>query len=586
MRLTGLGVSPGIGIGKALVAQARHARPALPRAAERRVASSWSASTRRASGRAHQLQQIRQRIAQSAGAEHAYMFDAQLLMLDDPMLIDRAAAIIRDERLNAGSALQRALDEISRALRRGEDAYLRERKGDVARRRRTAADEPAGRRRSARLFKDLEGPSGARRRRAHTVDDRAARLAAARRARHRRGQLDVPHRDPGAVDPRPGGRRAARRQRASSRRARWSPSTASTGEVFVDPGPDALADIEARSQQAARAYEQSLDEYRDAAAGHRGRRADSPRGQRRDCRTTRRARGSAAPRASGCIRSEFLLGGASGARRWPRRRSTSVYRRLIEAWRAGRVTVRTFDVSEAQLGLTGHAEGARAPLGLRGMRLSLAIDDVFQAQLRALLRAAAHGPLRIMFPFVSGVEELRAARAAVAPRRGRTAQRAAMPVPDVPIGIMIEVPSAALTADLLAERSGLLQHRHQRSDPVLPGRRSHRRPRLAPVRAAAPGDPAHAAARRARARRRARGSRCRSAARWPPTRCCCRCWSASACASSAWRRPPSRSPSRCCAACSIRDAARAGRPGAQAATAAEVETGAGGVCCRRSRTAT
>ncbi len=51
---------------------------------------------------------------------------------------------------------------------------------------------------------------------------------------------------------------------------------------------------------------------------------------------------------------------------------------------------------------------------MRGVRLSLAIDEIFQAQLRALLRAAAHGPLRIMFPFVSGLEELRAARAAVA----------------------------------------------------------------------------------------------------------------------------------------------------------------------------
>jgi phosphotransferase system enzyme I (PtsI) len=77
---------------------------------------------------------------------------------------------------------------------------------------------------------------------------------------------------------------------------------------------------------------------------------------------------------------------------------------------------------------------------------------VFQAQLRALLRAAAHGPLRIMFPFVSGLEELRAARAAVA--RATEALRArGEPAPDVPIGIMIELPSAALTADLLASEA-------------------------------------------------------------------------------------------------------------------------------------
>ena len=116
----------------------------------------------------------------------------------------------------------------------------------------------------------------------------------------------------------------------------------------------------------------------------------------------------------------------------------------------GRVTVRTFDVTEAQMGLTHGAEPTRSPLGLRGLRLSLSFDEVFQAQLRALLRAAAHGPLRIMFP----VRHRRrgAARGADGGRPGGrgAARAAACSVPDVPIGIMIEVPSAALTIDLLA----------------------------------------------------------------------------------------------------------------------------------------
>ncbi len=117
------------------------------------------------------------------------------------------------------------------------------------------------------------------------------------------------------------------------------------------------------------------------------------------------------------------------------------------------MTVRTFDISEPQLRIE-HAgiEGTRSPLGLRGIRLSLALDEIFQAQLRALLRAAAHGPLRIMFPFVSGLDELRAARAAVT-RAAESVRARGLSVPDVPIGVMIEVPSAALTADLLAEEA-------------------------------------------------------------------------------------------------------------------------------------
>jgi phosphotransferase system enzyme I (PtsI) len=117
------------------------------------------------------------------------------------------------------------------------------------------------------------------------------------------------------------------------------------------------------------------------------------------------------------------------------------------------VTIRTFDISESQLPLQQMGgDRSRAPLGMRGIRLSLAMDDMFQAQLRALLRAAARGPLRIMFPFVSGLEELRAARAAVI-RAAEALRAGGENVPPVPIGVMIEVPSAAITADLLAEEA-------------------------------------------------------------------------------------------------------------------------------------
>jgi phosphoenolpyruvate-protein phosphotransferase (PTS system enzyme I) len=130
MRLTGLGVSPGVGVGKALLL--RRGAPELrfrippsfvPLEIERLI---------RARERSReQLRQIRERIARSAGTEHAYMFDAQLLMLDDAMLIDRAADIIRTEHLNAGFAIERAFGEIAALFDRAEDEYLRERQGDV-----------------------------------------------------------------------------------------------------------------------------------------------------------------------------------------------------------------------------------------------------------------------------------------------------------------------------------------------------------------------------------------------------------------------------------------------------------------------
>ena len=81
--------------------------------------------------------------------------------------------------------------------------------------------------------------------------------------------------------------------------------------------------------------------------------------------------------------------------------------------------------------------------------MSLTRPELFQVQLRALLRAARHGQLRIMFPFVSGVEQLRRARQMVAEAAAELARRGET-VPRVPIGVMIEIPAAAYTADLLA----------------------------------------------------------------------------------------------------------------------------------------
>src|SRR5262249_56386022 len=131
MHRSGRGVSPGIGIGRAVVIS-RGTRDLRFRVAERRVAREIE---RLHLARAHsreQIDHIKQRIAAAAGAEHAYLFDAQRLMLDDPMLVDRAVEIIRADRLNAESALQRALDELSALFDQLDDPYLRERKGDVA----------------------------------------------------------------------------------------------------------------------------------------------------------------------------------------------------------------------------------------------------------------------------------------------------------------------------------------------------------------------------------------------------------------------------------------------------------------------
>jgi phosphotransferase system enzyme I (PtsI) len=126
---------------------------------------------------------------------------------------------------------------------------------------------------------------------------------------------------------------------------------------------------------------------------------------------------------------------------------------------AGRpATIRTFDLGADKLARflqEAALDEANPALGLRSIRLCLADlgRDLFRAQLRGLLRASAHGPLKIMFPMISGIAELRAAKAML--EEARVALRAAgQPFdPHVKVGIMIEMPSAALTADQLAQEA-------------------------------------------------------------------------------------------------------------------------------------
>jgi phosphotransferase system enzyme I (PtsI) len=393
-----------------------------------------------------QLQHIKARMARAAGDDHAYLFDAQLLMLDDAMLLERAASIIREERLNAESALQRALEQISAYFDEVEDSYLRERKGDVADvvgrvcMNLRAAGEPAG------LVKDIDGPLV-------LVADEITPSVIAQLDWHRLAALVT---DVGSWTYHTAILARSIRVPAVAGLHNASAIIApgalvavdgGTGEVLVDPDEQELTSVRAR-QRRREAVEHELDGYRDLPAvtedGVKIRLEANVEAPAEAARAFEQG-----AEGIGLFRSEFLLA-EGGHAALTEEAQYVAYRRLVDAAAGGRVTVRTFDVSEPQLRFDQPAiGGTRSPLGLRGIRLSLALDEIFQAQLRALLRAAVHGSIRIMFPFVSGVDELRAARAAVE-RAAETLRARGEGVPPVPIGVMIEVPSAALTADLLA----------------------------------------------------------------------------------------------------------------------------------------
>ena len=443
-RLTGIGVSPGIAVGRAVVLTERTEVVRFPIPPER--VAEEVAALEQARRRSHaQLTEIRDRLAGGAGHDLAPLFDAQLLILDDSMFLGRARELIETERVNAAWAVHRAYEELCAVFASVEDPYLRERDSDVAdvagrvrmnlRRREGASnDDP---------LRDLDGPT------VLIADELTASLAA---------QLDWSRVLGFATDA--GGRThhtailarslkvpAVVGLRDASRRVR--PGTpvvidGTAGDVDLSPSPEDIA----RAQRLA-------SRRRKPGAGLRPR-PSSPAATldgvtiRLDANVERLDDVPAVIEAGadgiGLFRSEFLLAGRD-AESLSEDQQTAIYRDLLAAVAPRPVTVRTFDLDERPPTAWGGRERRDVRRGLRGLRLGLARPKVLRAQLRALLRAAPAGTLRIMFPFVTSVEELVRVRALLAELTAEVGGGA------VPVGAMIEVPAAALAADLMGRQA-------------------------------------------------------------------------------------------------------------------------------------
>jgi len=156
----------------------------------------------------------------------------------------------------------------------------------------------------------------------------------------------------------------------------------------------------------------------------------------------------------GLFRTEFLFMGHDELPDEQRHYENAIA--VLDKLKGRPATIRTFDLGADKLAPfldAADLEEANPALGLRSIRLCLAElgRPLFHTQLRGLLRASAHGPLKLMFPMISGVAELRATKAVVDEVKAELAAEG-IPFDDrVKLGIMIEMPSAALTADLLAQ---------------------------------------------------------------------------------------------------------------------------------------
>ncbi len=150
----------------------------------------------------------------------------------------------------------------------------------------------------------------------------------------------------------------------------------------------------------------------------------------------------------GLYRTEFLFMARESAP--DEEEQYQAYRTVIEGLGGKPVIIRTMDIGgDKNIAYLNLPEEENPFLGFRALRICLERDDLFLTQLRAILRAAVHGKAMIMFPMVCSLEELRAAKAKVTQAKEQLRERGETYAEQIAIGIMIEIPSAAVIADVL-----------------------------------------------------------------------------------------------------------------------------------------
>jgi len=452
----GLGVSPGIAVGAAHVRETGVVDIPEYTIKKREVAGEEERLTRAVDLAQRQVRRLQYRAKSMKGAaaeELGFLLDAYLHMLEDSRLVRGAKRRISDQRVNAEAAVAREIADISDTFQTMDDAYIAARLDDI---------REVGNRVLINLTKNP-----ARRLSPPPADSIviADTLSPADMAQIDPGQV-------AGVGTMLGG---AEGHTAIMARALELPAVlgahglmdgvrsgntvvidGSAGRIVVNPETATLRAYKARREKMAREAK-ALEHIRSRPARSR----DGTEFQLQanvELPIELEAVQRAGAEGIGLLRSEFLYMNRADVPDIDEQ--FRVLKGIVETMDGRPVTVRTLDLGgeKAADGVLGDIDEAVASaLGLRGIRLSLDREDLLDAQFKAILRAATLGPVRILLPMVSAVSEVRRARRLME-KAATSLKRRKVPVPDPlpPLGVMIEVPGAALAADALAGVSDFL----------------------------------------------------------------------------------------------------------------------------------
>lgn len=443
--LQGMGVSDGIALGRAVYLETRGPEVYRLHISEDQVETEVARLQAAAQHARNELKRIRCRAEEDLGNDLAAIFDAHVLLLSDPNFLGRIEERIRTHHVNAEWAVSKTAEELDDRFAHMDDAYLRERSEDLT---------DVGR----HLLRSLQGI-------AHhdlselpgdvvIVADDLTPSDAIRLGRERVIGFAIES----------GGRTSHTTIIARSLNIPAVVGLVGIMGLLHDDAP-IIVDGETGTV--------ILHPTDEIAARYRRRKAELER-RDRDLLATRELPAvtrdgvgiclmanidlpeeveEVAPFGAagvGLYRSEFLYIEKSPVMP-TEEEHLQLYRRMVELAAPHPAIIRTYDLGGRKLAREMLATHEDNPvLGLRGIRLTLARPDVFRSQIRALYRAGLYGELWIMLPMVSTVEEVRRFRAFAAEVMAELEKEGLPFRPDVRLGVMIEVPAAAMIADVLA----------------------------------------------------------------------------------------------------------------------------------------
>jgi len=445
MLLQGIAVSPGIAIGPIYIVDPEEievqdgnlAKGAIPREKER-----FKNAIRES---IEEVREIREKIALETGEEQARILDAQIDILEDPEAQKQTLAVIEKERKPAAFAYRRILTAVAARLDEADSEYYRGRAIDVRDVRRRMLAHLGGIR--THSLHDLKEPSvivandlppsemallprnmalGF----ATDAGGRTSHTAIMARARGIPAVVGVK----GATD--------------AAQQGAIGIVDGTRGVAIFDPDPGTLQENE-RKRERHRELALKLTELR------------TERCMTADGRVIELGANLEVPEelpsviengadGIGLYRTEFFY---LSRKQLPTEDAQfNAYRSIVEAMNPKPVNIRTLDVGGDKFASYLGTPIEKNPfLGLRGLRFSLQREEIFRTQLRAIFRASAYGNLRIMFPMVLGLEDLRRAREIVERVRLQIRKESIPMGQKVPLGVMIETPASVFSIDQLVK---------------------------------------------------------------------------------------------------------------------------------------